>query len=116
MNNPSNIRLSTFYADSISNRESIRIIFDKVSEVDNFSVDFENIDFISRAAAHELAVYLERYQNRGKSISLLNVAPSVNQMLETVAESKKVDYKKATFIERISFKNENEMEAYLLSI
>ncbi|WP_143959169.1 STAS domain-containing protein [Litoribacter populi] len=110
------IMLSEYYAEAVSNRESVRLIFDKLPNVDFITIDFSDIVFISRAAAHELTLYLEKFQNRGKSISLANVSQNVNQMIETVAQSKKVDYKKSTFVERIIFKTDEELESYLFSV
>lgn len=109
-------KLSDFFAENISNRESVRLVFGKIPQTDSVTIDFTDIKFISRAAAHELAVLLENYQNKGNSISLVNVSPEVNKMMETVADSRNVDYKKATFIERITFSTENELDSYLLSI
>lgn len=115
MNNPHIISLSSLFNEKINGRSSVKVLFQQVKDNKYVIFDFTDITFISRAAAHELAVLLEDYQKRDFTISFKNVTDDVNQMLDTITESRKVDLKNATLVNRLHFKSEREMKKYLLS-
>jgi anti-anti-sigma regulatory factor len=115
MNKSEIIQLSSLFNEKINGRSAVKLLFQKIEHNRYVVFDFSNIIFISRAAAHEMAILLEEYQKKGFYISLRNISPHVNQMLDTVSESRKVDFKKATFVKRLQFSSEREMKNYLLS-
>ena len=115
MNKTHLIKLSSLFNEKINGRSSVKLIFRQLEDIKSVIFDFSDIVFISRAAAHELVLLLEDYQKRGFTFSLKNVSADVNQMLNIISESRKVDFKKATFVKRLHFRSEKEMKNYLLS-
>jgi anti-anti-sigma regulatory factor len=111
------IDLSTYFNSQISNRASIDSIFsNNVCGDYVFSIDFKNINFLSRAAAHELITWLNVLSDRGVELTLMNLSLPVKDMLDAVKESRKFNVKKATFVEHLSFDTENELDDFLLSV
>jgi len=58
----------------------------KIDKVNN--LDFSNVEFISRSAAHELLKIREEYKvNENKYLNIKNANENVFKMLEIVAKS-----------------------------
>lgn len=111
------IGLSTYFDEQISNRASIDSIFKtQIEEKYIYSIDFKDISFLSRAAAHELITWLNLLSERGIELTLMNLTLPVKDMLDAVKESRKYNMKKATFVEHLSFETENELDDFLLSV
>jgi|TARA_R100000027_G_C2202312_1_gene80351 anti-anti-sigma regulatory factor len=101
---------------AINSRESIKLLFNHISNNERYIIDFQKIDFISRAAAHELLIQIEEGQAKGIDISIQNLSSSVNQMIESVSKSRKSNAKKATFVKQVEFDSESDLISYLQAI
>jgi anti-anti-sigma regulatory factor len=110
------IILSNEFLNQINSRASIDAIIYRLKPNAHYSIDFKNIDFISRAAAHELIFLKTKVVNRGIDITYLNVPGSINEMIQKVEQSSKSDVKSNTFVKQIDLKGEEELHQYLLSI
>lgn len=115
-NNRSHIVLSDFFDNQLNNRASVALLFESVKASKAIVFDFNGIDFISRSAAHEILTFIDDVQKKGVDITFTNLAPDVDETLQRVSESRKQNYKRATFVKRLSFKNERELEDFLLTI
>ena len=93
MNKAYNIKLADYFAEKVNSRSSVNMVFDQVTDQDPVVLDFSQIGFISRAAAHELITLMDKLQSEGKSISLKEVRPSVDKMIKSVSESRSDDFK-----------------------
>jgi anti-anti-sigma regulatory factor len=110
------IIVSEIFENKINSRSSVELLFNQLIDVDKVIIDFKSIEFISRAAAHELVVNIEKHQSRGVDVTLKNVDSAINKMLDAVNVSRKSNAKKATFVQRLTFSTEQEFNAFLLSI
>jgi len=91
--NSTTIKVSELLAPIISSRDVVDVLEDKVKKTDTESVvfDFSNVKFISRSAAHALALLKERFESRvsnKKSLSFVNANSDVVEMLHIVAANK----------------------------
>jgi len=100
----------------ISSREAVRVFFSFIPKESNLSIDFRNVEFISRAAAHELLLQCESLQKKGVFISFRNLNDSLNKMIDIVSSSRKKGEKKATFVNWLEFDNEWQLDKYLETI
>jgi len=90
MNNKT-FRIEKILPKSILSRDAVREILE--NEIKKFSaqtveMDFSNIEFISRSAAHELLKMKERFeysQTNKKEIIFKELAPSPAEMIRMVA-------------------------------
>jgi len=73
----------------INSRDITDILRDKIKKTDLKSVnlDFDNVQFISRSAAHSLLLLKEELLNK-KEISFLNTNQDIAMMLRSVAASR----------------------------
>lgn len=108
------IKLSNNLTNQINTRASVANLFSHVKKVDLISIDFEGIEFISRAAAHELCSKISELSKEGTSVNFINLNNDIDSMLNRV--SMKSTDKKATFVQRKSFRSDSEFKAYLLNI
>lgn len=103
--------------DSIKSRDAIRSFFDFTEEVNEVTVNFSKIEFLSRTAAHELLLIQEKLSSKGVDISFLHVSPQVNNMLELVKKSKgKEKMAGFRFVKWINFESEEKYQDYLLQL
>lgn len=91
--NSTTIRVSELLAPIISSRDVVDVLEDKSKKTDTESVvlDFSNVKFISRSAAHALALLKERVESRvsnRKSLSFVNANSDIVEMLRIVAANK----------------------------
>lgn len=91
--NSTTINVSKLLAPIISSRDVADVLEDKIKKTDTESVvlDFSNIKFISRSAAHALALLKERVESRvsnRKSLSFINANNDVIEMFHIVAANK----------------------------
>lgn len=111
------IDLATYFNEQISSRASIDAIFsNRISEDCYYSIDFKNINFISRAAAHELITWFNVLSDKGIDLTLMNLSIQVKNMLDIVGESRKSNVKKATFVEHLNFESEKELDDFLKTV
>ena len=110
------IKLSDYLNKQLINRTTVNSIFEKSTNDNKIIADFSGIDFISRAAAHELLNVKEQLNKKNIYLSFTNINNEVFQMIAKVEKSKKTNIKSATFVNKVVFKNETELNKYLLSI
>jgi anti-anti-sigma regulatory factor len=115
-NKATEIKLTDYFTEKVNSRSVVRMVAENFSDSKSVMLDFENIDFISRAAAHELVTSLEKLQTEGKTVSLQHVHPNVDKMIQAVSASRAIDFKKATFVQRLSFDSEKELDKFLMAI
>lgn len=111
-----NIVLSNKFLNQINSRASIYAIIGRLKRNKHYSIDFKNIDFISRAAAHELVSLQSKLLSRGIDVTYINVPSNINLMIHRVEESNKSNTKNATFVKHLKFKGEKELHNYLLAL
>ncbi len=101
MSRKKTIKIAKQIAPIISSRDVISRLQDAIEKSNSslVSLDFQNIEFISRSAAHELLLLKERVSPK-RETSFVNVPENVEKMLRTVAASRavpNVNHKKAEF-------------------
>jgi len=106
MNNKNNykniIKIADLSATIISSRDIIDVIENAIKKVDAKSIDldFSDVKFISRSAAHALLSMkenLERKLLRKKEISFINTEEDVMNMLRIVAANKAIPKQRPQF-------------------
>lgn len=101
--------------NSIKSRDAVRSFLQLSEEVQGMLIDFANVDFISRTAAHELLVIQNNLSSRGIDISFINVGSQVNDMLDMVKRSigkeKQAGFR---FVKWLNFEDEKKYRDYLL--
>ncbi len=87
--------ISHLLASIISSRDVINILEKNIKKTNANLVilDFSNVKFISRSAAHALLLMREKLQPR-KDISFVNTNEDVSNMLRIVAANRAVSKKK----------------------
>lgn len=84
--------ISRLLAPTISSRDVINILEKAIKKIDNNSsviLDFSDVKFISRSAAHALLLMREKLQPR-RDISFANTNEDVSNMLRIVAANRVV--------------------------
>lgn len=87
------IDMAAYIAPVIHSRDAIKLVRSAIEETDEASVvlDFVNVEFISRSAAHELLVLKEGVSHDDKKeITFINTNSSVTNMLRIVAANRAV--------------------------
>ena len=89
-----NLIVSNLLAPIISSRDIVDILEKAIKKIDNklIDLDFSNVKFVSRSAAHALLLMKERLQAR-KDIYFINTNEDVANMLRIVAASRIVSKK-----------------------
>lgn len=87
------IKVAKSLAAILSSRDVISELSDSIKNAKaNFiELDFSNVEFISRSAAHELLSLkedLSRRQNDKKELSFVNASPDITNMLRVVAANR----------------------------
>lgn len=84
-----NLIVSNLLAPIVSSRDIVDILERAIKKIDNKSIDldFSNVKFVSRSAAHALLLMKERLQAR-KDIYFINTNEDVANMLRVVAASR----------------------------
>jgi len=81
-------------ADTLSSRDIVDYLDDKIKETksDRVIIDFNNVEFISRSAAHELYILKNKYRNkffRKKEIIFDNYNKNIDLVLKRVIRKNK---------------------------
>ena len=87
------INIATIIAPVIHSRDAIELVRDAVENTDAESVnlDFTDVEFVSRSAAHALLVLKENLkQTKNKDLVFTNSNKDVNEMLRVVAANRAV--------------------------
>ena len=108
--------MSDFFDSQLNNRASVALLFESVKRSKAVTIDFCGIDFISRSAAHEILTFVDEVQKKDIDITFTNMAPNIDETLQKVSASRKQNFKRATFVKRVSFENEKDLEDFLLTI
>ncbi len=111
-----NIELARLFDNQINSRSSVAYIFSEKANKEVLVLDFKHINFLSRAAAHELVTWMDQCNAEGKSVQLKNLSPHLEELIASVGNHRQNKSKHATYVERKHFKNNNELEMYLLTI
>lgn len=87
------IKVARSLAAILSSRDVISELSDSIknTKVNFIELDFSNVEFISRSAAHELLSLkedLSRRQNDKKELSFVNTNPDITNMLRIVAANR----------------------------
>lgn len=91
--NLTTINVSKLLAPIISSRDVASILEDKIKKTDTESVllDFSNIKFISRSAAHSLLLLKEKFESKTsnkKEVSFINADNDIAEMLRVIAANR----------------------------
>lgn len=83
------INIASEVSNFITTRNSIRLVFDKIQSIENnqrfqIQLDFKGVNFISRAAAHELKYNVEILKNEYHTIIFKNLDIELSKMMESV--------------------------------
>lgn len=97
-NNSINIRIADKIAPIVSSRDIIVKLKNDISRLraKEVSLDFTDVNFVSRSAAHELLTMkeeLKRKALRKKNIIFINTNNDVKEMIRTVASNRAVPQK-----------------------
>lgn len=110
------IDVSKKLVDQINSRFSVSDLLKNAGASNHAIIDFKDITFISRSAAHQLLTEIETLQNKGVEITFKNLSPEAEVMLNQVSASRRTNYKRATFVNRRSFASEQELDDFLLAL
>ncbi len=110
------IRLNKFDLKQLNNRSITKNIisvngFNKV-----VTIDFEGIQFISRAAAHELITIISNLSSNQIHVNMINQNLEVQKMIEIVSKSIKTNHRVLTNLNSISFKTYDAFKEYMMAI
>jgi len=91
--NSATIKINKLLAPIISSRDVAEVLEDTIKKTDNKSVvlDFSNVKFISRSAAHALLLLKEKFESKvlnKKELSFINADNDVAEMLRIVAANR----------------------------
>ena len=97
--NTTSINIAEIIAPIISSRDIINCLekFIKKASTNNVALDFADVQFISRSAAHQMLIFKENLANKSvnkKIISFINASDNVADMLRLVAASRALPRKR----------------------
>jgi anti-anti-sigma regulatory factor len=92
------INIAEKIASILSSRDAIRNLDEPIqkAKTDLVKLDFVEIDFVSRSAAHELLLLKEKFDRQSKSIFFINANQDVSKMLRIVAANRALPLQKST--------------------
>ena len=99
----STINIAKFIAPIVSSRDTVDRLKDAIKKINTelVDLDFREVEFISRSAAHELLLIKEDFKQRllnRKNISFVNTNDNVKEMLRIVAANRALPkYRKPEF-------------------
>jgi len=97
------------FGRSITNRSAVRSLFDKDDGSSNLILDFKEVLFISRSAAHELLVQSRKFEH----FEFVAVQDTVQAMFDSVKYSIENPKRKTFPLPRVKFNDLNAFEKYL---
>jgi|SRR5690554_681810 len=115
-NRRKNIKLSKYFFNQINSRSSIDLVIKRLKKEGIYSVDFGDIDFLSRAAAHQLVSLHNKLSNEGIDLTYVNVSNTVNSMIEKVEKSTTNSLKHATFVKHLNITEESDLKDFLMQV
>lgn len=88
------IKVAEELAPVVSSRDAVVVLKDRAEQQQStkITLDFSDVQFISRSAAHELLMWKERLANQvqKREIYFINTSESVAKMLRVVAANRAV--------------------------
>ncbi len=93
------IKMAEVLATILSSRDlidNLKIVVLK-ADAKSIDLDFSEVEFVSRSAAHALLVMKEDLRQRGKEICFINANKDIENMLRTVAANRALPKKKPEF-------------------
>lgn len=107
------IKLSSLISKSISSRQAIKLIEDKIFILPNYDkidiiLDFSSVNFISRSFTDEILNLKEKLENRKISFEFIETNDEINKMLEitsfhrTIKPKREIDLK-AVDLEKVIY-------------
>lgn len=110
INNKPLVLLFEKFGNSIAGRESIRLIFrTNLKNTNCFTIDFSDIQFISRSAAHELITSLSKHSE----VKVINAKGEVKKMLTAVETSLSKPRKERKQLKTLRFNNLTDFRNFL---
>jgi hypothetical protein len=107
------IRLHSIFPEMISSRESLKVIFPLLKDDSTFTLDFEQIRFISRSVADELfTVQMEKHIR----FEYTNTNPNIDAMIKAVSNTQNGSKRNNSDIPYTSFATEEELYKFLEAI
>lgn len=112
-----NINIAKEVSNLVMTRDSIKLVFDKINhyftnkQAIQVSLDFKEVDFISRAAAHELCYNIKAFQNKQTNIVFKNMKEDLTEMIDVVKKSSSKP--KTPFLIRHYVSNSKEFNSLL---
>lgn len=94
------IKIAEVLAPIMSSRDVVDNLLAPIRKADIQSVvlDFTDVDFISRSAAHELLLLQEEFHQKRRELSFENTNSDISQMIRTVAANRALpEHPKPTF-------------------
>jgi len=110
------IKLSKKFENQINSRSSLSSIFSTIENHSTLSIDFQDIDFIYRAVAHELLLNISDLSSKGINVNFIDLNVEIDTLLNNVSLSRKSNVKRATFVQRKTFRSEKDFDNYILRI
>ena len=89
------VNVAEMIAPIVGSRDMIEIIRGHIahSPVEAVYLDFANVSFISRSAAHELLLMQAAMHQKGQQLSFINAHPDVAEMIRIVAANRALPQK-----------------------
>ena len=102
-------------SERILGRDAVKQMFITKVVNNELILDMRNIEFLSRAAAHELIFQKEKLDNTGQNLILKNIKLEVSRMIDSVRHSFKKDKSQSNFREVTiyDFDSEKELEEFI---
>lgn len=104
-------------SNRILGRDAVKQIFISDHNSKNLILDMKNIEFLSRAAAHELIFQKEKMDSEGQNLVFKNIRSEVSKMIDSVCQSFKMDKSSSrlrdVFIHK--FESDNDLEKFIKS-
>jgi len=100
------IKIAEVLAPIMSSRDVVDKLLAPIrkTEIQSVVLDFTDVEFISRSAAHELLLLQEEFHQKHKELSFENANKDITQMIRIVAANRALpEHSKPTFkAERVS--------------
>lgn len=95
----STINIADLIAPLVSSRDTLSILRQEVEKTATEAVDFDfqNVEFISRSAAHEFLLLKEELHQKNIQINFIHTNSDVTEMLRIVAANRAVPKAKPEF-------------------
>ena len=93
------INIAQLIAPLVSSRDTLSILRQEVEKnpAEAVDFDFQNVEFISRSAAHEFLLLKEELRQNNIQVNFVNTNPDVTAMLRIVAANRAVPKARSEF-------------------